>query len=73
MAERIIDWRDLPAGGYEGARRYSTDEEEVLPCTHCGGEGFCSDAADPLGDCPDALHACHACGGTGDREKQVTF
>lgn len=42
-------------------------------CTHCGGEGTCDDGADPLWDCPDELHACHACGGSGKREDQRIF
>lgn len=42
-------------------------------CTHCNGEGICTDGADPLGDCPDEPHRCHACDGSGDRENQVIF
>jgi hypothetical protein len=41
--------------------------------THCNGEGLCWDGADPLGDCPDEMHACHACYGSGKREDQWLF
>lgn len=44
-----------------------------LECTHCGGEGLCWDGANPLGDCPDEIHACHACYGSGKRKDQVIF
>lgn len=44
-----------------------------LDCTHCGGEGLCWDGADPLGDCPDDPHACHACYGSGRRKDQWMF
>jgi len=50
------------------------DEDfDDLECTHCGGEGLCWDGADPLGDCPDELHPCHACGGSGNRGDQTIF
>ena len=42
-------------------------------CTHCGGAGECCDGSDPLGDCPDESHPCHACGGSGKREDQRIF
>lgn len=42
-------------------------------CTHCGGDGLCWDGDDPLGNCPDSAHPCHACGGTGNREDQTIF
>lgn len=42
-------------------------------CTHCGGEGICWDGADPLGDCPDDPHPCHACGGSGRAKDQVIW
>lgn len=48
-------------------------DEDDLKCTHCGGEGFCWDGADPLGDCPDDIHNCHACGGSGRRRDQTIF
>lgn len=47
--------------------------DDLLACTHCNGEGVCWDGADPLGDCPEEPHRCHACGGTGDRGDQVHF
>jgi DnaJ-class molecular chaperone len=47
--------------------------DDILACTHCGGEGICMDGADPLGDCPAQPHTCHACGGSGNREDQVLF
>lgn len=55
------------------------DDEEYVEydgeegCTHCAGEGLCMDGADPLGDCPDEPHRCHACYGSGDRKDQVIF
>ncbi len=54
------------------ADEFETYEEHV-DCTHCGGEGLCWDGADPLGDCPDEPHNCHACGGSGDIEDQMIF
>lgn len=42
-------------------------------CTHCGGECVCMDGSDPLGNCPDEAHRCHACGGSGNRKDQVIF
>ena len=47
--------------------------DDEAGCTHCGGDGFCDDGSDPLGNCPDTLHRCHACNGSGDREDQVIF
>lgn len=44
-----------------------------LECTHCGGEGTCDDGADPLNTCPEHVHRCHACNGSGDRKDQVVF
>ncbi len=54
------------------------DEDESgawddFDCTHCGGEGLCCDGADPLGNCPDDAHRCHACGGSGSRSDQTLF
>lgn len=51
--------------------QYSFDENYA--CTHCGGEGQCCDGADPLGDCPDDYHPCHACRGSGARKDQVVY
>lgn len=42
-------------------------------CTHCGGDGLCYDGSDPLGDCPDIAHRCHACNGSGRRADQTIF
>lgn len=49
------------------------DDGFDLECTHCGGEGLCWDGSDPLGNCPDAPHRCHACGGSGNRKDQTVF
>lgn len=51
---------DTPDGYYE-------------PCSYCGGEGDCMDGADPLGDCRDEPHECHACSGSGRAEDQVIW
>lgn len=62
--------------------RAQTDPDDARPddefdpewaCTHCNGEGLCWDGADPLGDCPDEPHSCHACYGSGRREDQWVF
>jgi hypothetical protein len=52
-----------------------TDDDwgEEWACTHCGGEGVCTDGSDPLGNCPDVPHRCHACGGSGARKDQTIF
>lgn len=47
--------------------------EDDLACTWCNGEGDCYDGSDPLGDCPDWIHPCHACRGTGRRKDQTVF
>jgi hypothetical protein len=47
--------------------------DDITACTHCGGEGTCHDGVNPLGDCPDKMHRCHACGGSGARDDQVHF
>jgi DnaJ-class molecular chaperone len=52
---------------------YDEDSDDDLECTHCGGSGDCHDGADPLGNCPDQVHPCHACGGSGGREDQAIF
>lgn len=44
-----------------------------LECTHCNGDGTCDDGADPLADCTDELHNCHACGGSGKHRDQRIF
>lgn len=49
------------------------DDEDDVACSHCGGEGLCWDGSDPLGDCPDDPHSCHACGGSGRGKDQVIF
>lgn len=42
-------------------------------CSWCGGDGVCTDGVDPLGDCPDEAHRCHACGGTGLAKDQTVW
>jgi hypothetical protein len=57
-------------------QRHDEDEDGEwgdLECTHCGGEGLCWDGSDPLGNCPDEAHRCHACNGTGKRRDQTIF
>lgn len=49
------------------------EDIDILECGHCCGEGVCWDGADPLGNCPDEPHRCHACGGSGNRRDQVIF
>jgi DnaJ-class molecular chaperone len=52
---------------------YDVDVDDFgheLKCTICGGEGTCDDNADPLWDCDEIPHPCHACGGTGNRRDQ---
>ena len=49
------------------------DTGEDWDCTHCGGDGVCMDGTDPLGNCPDEPHRCHACGGSGRRRDQTIF
>jgi hypothetical protein len=49
------------------------DDMAEYDCTHCGGEGLCWDGSDPLGNCPDEPHRCHACGGSGNRKDQRIF
>lgn len=62
----MTDQNDTPAvDGY--------DEDPEWACTHCGGSGDCYDGSDPLGDCGDEIHACHACYGTGKRKDQWVF
>lgn len=55
------------------ASLHESDAEELLSCTHCGGDGECMDGADPLGNCPEEPHRCHACGGSGLIKDQVIF
>jgi DnaJ-class molecular chaperone len=49
------------------------EHDEDMECTHCNGEGTCWEGSDPLGDCPDEPHRCHACNGSGNRRDQVIF
>lgn len=49
------------------------DFMDDLDCTHCGGEGDCDANANPLWDCDDQFHPCHACGGSGKRRDQTIF
>ena len=58
------------------ARIEAVDDFEFDPewyCTHCNGDGMCYDGSDPLGDCPDEIHPCHACNGSGRRKDQWLF
>jgi hypothetical protein len=48
-------------------------EFEGLECTWCSGGGICYDGADPLGNCTDYPHDCHACHGSGKRADQTVF
>jgi hypothetical protein len=57
----------------EDEEEYWVDDNDELECMHCGGDGICMDGADPLGNCPDEAHRCHACGGSGNRKDQVIF
>ena len=61
--------------GYDEANCQCDDEDfmDSLDCTHCGGSGECDANADPLWDCDDRLHPCHACGGSGKRRDQTIF
>ena len=61
-----------PATG-EWFNPYTDDFGNELDCTHCCGEGTCDDNTDPLWDCDDNLHPCHACGGSGLRRDQRIF
>lgn len=58
-------WDEDPEGYF--------DESEGWPCTHCSGEGTCDEGSDPLGNCPEDTHRCHACGGSGNRRDQTVF
>lgn len=52
---------------------YTDDFGNELDCTHCGGDGECDANANPLWDCDDNPHPCHACGGSGSRRDQRIF
>lgn len=52
---------------------YTDDFGHELECTHCGGEGTCDANANPLWDCDDNPHPCHACSGSGSRRDQRVF
>ncbi len=58
-------------------RPYTEDDFDyegvVLRCTHCAGEGDCDANLNPLWDCDDNPHPCHACGGSGERRDQRIF
>ena len=49
---------------------YLDDFGNELECTVCGGDGDCMDNSDPLWDCDDLPHDCHACCGSGLRRDQ---
>jgi hypothetical protein len=71
---------ECPGCGYDGMDcrcdeasdqdPYVDDFGRELECTRCGGEGTCDDNANPLWDCDDSLHPCHACHGSGKRRDQ---
>lgn len=63
--------QDLAAG--ENFDYYVDDFGNELECTHCGGEGSCDANADPLWNCDDNFHPCHACNGSGLRRDQTIF
>lgn len=65
MPDDLTPLQDLEENEFDG--------ELELECTHCGGEGLCWDGSDPLGNCPDEPHRCHACGGSGNRRDQTLF
>lgn len=50
---------------------YVDDFGHELECTVCCGAGDCDANADPLWDCDDNLHPCHACGGSGKRRDRI--
>lgn len=52
---------------------YVDDFGDELDCTHCGGEGACDDGSDPLVTCPEEIHCCHACNGSGLRRDQTIW
>lgn len=52
---------------------YEDDFGNEFECTHCNGDGDCDANANPLWDCDDDLHQCHACGGSGLRKDQRVF
>lgn len=68
-------WNQATSDGYclDCARLAEDDGEYDVGCSHCGGEGLCYDGSDPLGNCPDEMHDCHACGGSGRGKDQVIF
>lgn len=67
----------VPADPYSGLCEVCLwgpmDDDHDLECTHCGGEGLCWDGSDPLGNCADDPHRCHACTGSGKRKDQTVF
>lgn len=64
----------LPNWKNELRRLHATlDAEDEEPCSRCLGEGLCWDGADPLDDCPEDPHPCHACKGSGRGKDQVHF
>lgn len=63
MTDRFDNYADVDLEEYE----------DELECTHCGGDGACCDGSDPLWDCPDTPHRCHACNGSGRRKDQWVF
>jgi len=64
---------ECPGCGYADENCVCDDPDMDLECTWCGGDGLCDDNSDPLWDCDDNPHACHACGGSGRRKDQRVF
>lgn len=70
-------WAQATSDGYclncDPSAGHEDEFGQEWDCTHCGGEGLCWDGSDPLGNCPDEPHRCHACGGSGNRRDQTVF
>lgn len=66
-------YRECPDCGYDEANCACEEFEDEWACTHCSGEGICDENNDPLWDCDDRPHRCHACNGSGKRRDQVIF
>lgn len=47
--------------------------EDDWDCTHCCGDGTCDANSNPLENCDENAHPCHACGGSGKRSDQRIF
>jgi DnaJ-class molecular chaperone len=62
-----------PGAGHGESPAEDEDWGEEWACTHCGGSGECDANANPLWDCDDQPHPCHACYGSGRRKDQWLF